>query len=63
MNKMGGHMTHMKESITAYMVLVKRPDGDWLEYLNVDWRIILKLIANKWFGEVWLRIETSGGFF
>jgi hypothetical protein len=60
---MGGHMTRIKENRNAYMVLVKRPEGDWLGYLNVDWRIILKLIVNKWFGEAWLRIDKSGGFF
>ena len=41
-------------------------EGDHLEGLGIDVRIILKCIFKKWEGEawirlVWLRIGTSGG--
>jgi hypothetical protein len=43
-------------------------ERDRLEYLGVDWGIILKWILRKWDGEaltglVWLRIGTGGGLF
>jgi hypothetical protein len=41
-------------------------EGDHVEYLGADGRIILKSIVNKyyggtWNGLIWLRIGTSGG--
>jgi hypothetical protein len=41
-------------------------EGDHLEDLGVDWRIILKLIIKKWYGKVWpgliwLRIGRGTG--
>jgi len=40
-------------------------EGDHLEYLGIDVRMILKWILNKlgekvWMGFIWLRIEASG---
>jgi hypothetical protein len=42
-------------------------EGDYLEDLGVDWRIILKFIIMKWdekvwTGLIWLRIGTGTGF-
>jgi hypothetical protein len=39
---------------------------DHLEYLSVDWKIILECMIGKydrkvWTGYVWLRIETNDG--
>ena len=41
-------------------------EKNWLEDPGLNWRIILKLIFEKWFGRewtglIWIRIKTGGG--
>jgi len=35
-------------------------DGNYLEYMGVYGRIILKMIFEEWDGEAWLWIGTGG---
>jgi hypothetical protein len=44
-----GHVAHIGEMRNAYKISVRRPEGrDHLLKLGIDWRIILKLILEKW---------------
>jgi len=63
-----GHVARKGDGRGAYRFLVGRPEGerDHLEYLDVNGRIILKLIfkcgMGAWTRVIWLRKETGGGF-
>ena len=59
-------MARMREKRGTYMFLVRKPERDHLENLDVDVKIILKLIikksvGRKWIGLIWLTMGTSGG--
>jgi hypothetical protein len=49
----------MEERIDAYRRLVGKPEGQRpLRKVKVDWSIILKLILQKWNGDVdWIDLE------
>jgi hypothetical protein len=56
----------MGEKINAYRFLLKKPESDHLEYLDVKGRTILKWILNTrdgtaWTGCTWLRKGIKGG--
>jgi hypothetical protein len=57
----------MGNSRGAYRVLMgKLKEVDYLEHRDIDGRIILKYILEKWdgglrTGTIWLRIKTGGG--
>jgi hypothetical protein len=58
----------MREKINAYRFLLKIPESDHLEYLDVNGRTILKWTLKKlngtaWTGCTWLGKRTSDGLF
>jgi hypothetical protein len=61
-----GLIACMGEMRSEYKILVRMPKGrDHLEDLDVDGRIVLKCILEKWVwmvwtGSVWLRTGSSG---
>jgi hypothetical protein len=55
----------MGEKRIANRVLVRKPEGEHQEDLDISGRTILKRILEKkdgvvWTGLIWLRIETNG---
>jgi hypothetical protein len=63
-------MWHVGDRRCAYRVLVGRPEGkrerDHLEFLDINGKIVIKWIFEKWDGKawtglMWLRIETVFG--
>ena len=59
-------MTRVSEKRNTYRFLVKKPEGDHLEYLDVNERILVTWNLKKWNGRactgfIWLRIGTNGG--
>ena len=49
-----GHLARMRAMRGAYKILVKKPEGrKHFEDPDVDGRIILKWISEKWFERLW----------
>jgi len=62
------HVARMGGKVNAYRFLLKKPESDHLEYLDVNGKTILKWALKKrngtaWTGCTWLGKVTSVGLF
>jgi hypothetical protein len=61
------YVARMGEKINAYRFLLKKPESDHLEYLDVQGRILKWLLKTRngtaWTGCIWLGKWISGGQF